>query len=54
MHTWRMTGPSGPMDTSAPTRAKAWSNIRYRLVMECGMSWYSAARYDHADLEMVE
>lgn len=51
MITWRMTGPSGPMETTAPTRAKAWSNLRYRLATEYGMGWYRASRYDHSDLK---
>ena len=53
MKTWRMMGPGGPMETVAATAAKAWSNLRYRLVHECGMSWYAAGAYDHSDLREV-
>lgn len=53
MRTWRMTGPDGPMETVAPTREKAWGNLRYRLATECGMGWCRASRYDHSDLEEV-
>lgn len=48
-----MRGPSGVMATMATTKAKAWSNLRYRLVHECGMSWYAAREYDHRDLREV-
>jgi len=50
MRTWTVLGPSGRMDTMAATKRKAESNIRYRLVHECGMSWHDAARYDLDDL----
>lgn len=53
MKTWRMMGPSGPMETMAATAAKAWSNLRYRLVKEYGMSWYAAGAYDHSDLKAI-
>lgn len=53
MKTYRMTGPSGPMETTAATAAKAWSNLRYRLVREYGMSWYAASAYDHSDLKEI-
>ncbi len=53
MKSYRMMGPSGPMETVAPSKAKAWSNLRYRLVHECGMSWYAARDYDHRDLREV-
>ena len=53
MKTYRMTGPSGPMETTAATAAKAWSNLRYRLVHEYGMSRYAASVYDHSDLKAV-
>lgn len=50
MRTWTVLGPSGRMDTMAITKRKAKSNIRYRLVHECGMTWYDAARYDLSDM----
>lgn len=53
MKTFRMMGPSGPMETTAPSPAKAWSNFRYRLVRECGLSWCEASRYDHSDLKEI-
>ena len=53
MKTYRMMGPSGPMETTAATAAKAWSNLRYRLIHEYGMSWYAASMYDHSDLKAV-
>ena len=53
MKTYRMAGPGGPMETTAPSVAKAWSNFRYRLIYECGLSWYEASRYDHSDLKAV-
>lgn len=54
MKLFQMIGPSGPMKTVAPSLAKAWSNIRYRLVHEYGLSWYAASRYDHSDLKEVQ
>ena len=53
MKTWRMMGPSGPMETVAPTPEKAWSNFRWRLEREYGMSRYAAASYDRSDLREV-
>lgn len=53
MKTFRMMGPSGPMETTAPSLTKAWSNLRYRLIHEYGLSWYEASRYDHSDLKAV-
>lgn len=53
MKTFRMAGPSGPVETVAPNLRKAWANIRYRLIREYGMSWYAASRYDHSDLKEV-
>ena len=53
MYQWKMMGPSGPVETVAATVEKAWSNIRYRLVKEYGMSWYRAREYDHRDLKRV-
>lgn len=53
MKTYRMTGPSGPMETTAPSLAKARSNLRYLLVRECGLSWYEAREYDMRDLKAV-
>ena len=53
MKTYRMMGPGGPMETTAATAAKAWSNLRYRLIREYGLSWYEASRYDHSDLKAV-
>lgn len=53
MKTYRMMGPGGPMETTAPSLGKAWSNIRYRLIRECGLSWYAASRYDHSDLKAI-
>ena len=53
MKKFRMTGPSGPMETMAPTKAKAWSNLRYRLACECGLGWYRASQWDHSDLHEV-
>ena len=53
MKKYRMTGPSGPMETTAPTPAKAWSNFRWRLEREYGMSRYAAASYDRSDLREV-
>lgn len=53
MKTFRMMGPSGPMETTAPDIRKAWSNLRYRLIRECGLSWYEASQYDHSDLKEV-
>lgn len=54
MRKYRMKGPGGDwMVTVAPSPAKARSNLRYRLVSECGMSWYDAARFDMRDLEAV-
>lgn len=54
MQTWKMMGPSGPMETTAATEEKAWANLRYRLVKECGMSWYRAREYDHRDLKRAD
>ena len=53
MKTYGMMGPNGPMETTATTAAKAWSNLRYRLIHEYGMSWYAASVYDHSDLKAV-
>ena len=50
---FEMRGPSGIMATMAPTIEKAWSNIRFRLINEYGMSWYAASVYDHSDLKAV-
>ena len=50
---FEMHGPSGIMATMAPTIEKAWSNIRFRLINEYGMSWYAASVYDHSDLKAV-
>ena len=48
---WRMKGPGGEtMETVAPTEAKAWGNLRFRLREEYGMSKYAAAEYDRRDL----
>ena len=49
MKTFRMMGPRGPMETTASTAAKAWSNLRYPLIHEDGMSWYAASVYEHSD-----
>ena len=54
MHRYRMRGPSGPMETVAASATKARSNLRYRLVHECGMSWYDASEYDMSDLKVVD
>lgn len=55
MKKYRMMGPgSEVLITTAPSLAKAWSNIRYRLVKDFGLSWYKAANYDHSDLEEVK
>ena len=53
MKTFRMMGPSGPMETTAATAAKAWSNLRCRLIHGYGMSWYAASVYDHSDLKAM-
>ena len=51
---WRMKGPGGEiMETVAPTEAKAWGNLRFRLREEYGMSRYAAAEYDRRDLREV-
>lgn len=50
---FEMHGPSGIMATMAPNIRKAWSNLRFRLVNEYGMSWYAASVYDHSDLKAV-
>ena len=50
MRTWTVLGPSGRMVTIALTMKKAKNNIRYRLVHECGMTWYNATRYDLSDM----
>ena len=54
MHRYRMMGPSGPMETVAASPAKAKSNFRYRLVHECGLSWFESGRYDCSDLKAVD
>lgn len=41
------------METLAPSRAKAKANLTYRLVHECGMSWFAARSYDMSDLAMA-
>ena len=51
--TYRMMGPGGPMETTAPSLEKAKSNLRYRLVRECGLSWYEAREYDMRDLKAI-
>ena len=51
---FEMHGPSGIMATMAPTIEKAWSNLRFRLIHECGMSWFEAREYDHRDLHEVQ
>lgn len=51
---YEIYGPSGKMVTMATSEAKAWANFRYRLVKECGMSWYSASSWDHSDLKAVD
>lgn len=53
MKTYRMMGPSGPMETTAPSLEKAKSNLRYRLVCEYGLSWYKAREYDMRDLKAI-
>ena len=53
MKTYRMMGPGGPMETTAPSLEKAKSNLRYRLVRECGLSWYEAREYDMRDLRAI-
>lgn len=53
MKVFRMMGPSGPMETAAPDIRKAWSNLRYRLIRECGLSWYEASVYNHSNLKEV-
>lgn len=50
---FEMHGPSGIMATMAPTIEKAWSNLRFRLIHEYGMSWFEAREYDHRDLHEV-
>lgn len=54
LKTWRAMGPSGPMETMAYTKAKAESNLRYRLMAEYGLSRYNAREYDLSDLEEVK
>lgn len=51
--TYRMMGPSGPMETTAPSLEKAKSNLRYRLVCKYGLSWYEAREYDMRDLKAI-
>ena len=46
---WVARGPSGPMETTAPTRAAAIRNFRYRLVSECHMNPFVAKDYDLSD-----
>lgn len=46
---WVARGPSGPMETTAPTRAAAIRNLRYRLVHECHMHPFVAKDYDLSD-----
>lgn len=41
------------METTTPDIRKTWSNLRYRLIRECGLSWYAASRYDYSDLKEV-
>ena len=50
---YEMHGPSSVMATMAPNIRKAWSNLRFRLVRECGLSWYRAREYDRRDLHEV-
>ena len=54
MKKYRMEGPSGPMETMARNAREAWNHLRFRLVRECGLSWYDAGRYDHRDLKAVD
>lgn len=54
MHRYRMLGPSGPMETMAKSVAKARQNFMYRLVHECGMSWYDAREYDFSDIRIAD
>lgn len=46
-------GPSGPMETMAVSKAKAISNLRWRLVVECHMTSYNARTYDLSDCREV-
>lgn len=47
---WRATGPSGPMETTAATKAEAERNLRYRLHRAYRMSVWDARRFDFSDL----
>lgn len=51
---WRAKDPSGEwMETTAPSRKKAESNLRYRLGRDYGMSRFRAREYDLSDIEEV-
>ena len=55
MKKYRMKGPDGTWwETVAASAAKARCNFRYRLVHECGMSWFAAREYDMSDLKMAD
>lgn len=54
MHRYRMMGPSGPMETVAASAAKARCNFRYRLVHECGLTWFKAREYDMSSLKIAD
>lgn len=54
MRKFVMMGPSGRMETTAPTPEKAKQNFRFRLAKEYGMGWYRAREYDFSDLKEVK
>lgn len=53
MRTYRVTGPSGPMETVAASPEKARANFRWRLSRDCGMSRFAARDYDLSDMREV-
>lgn len=53
MKTYRVMGPSGPMETVATSPEKARANFRWRLSSECGLSRFAARDYDLSDMKEV-
>lgn len=53
MKTYRVMGPSGPMETTAASPKKARANFRWRLSSECGMTRFAAKSYDLSDMKEI-
>ena len=53
MNVYEGFGPSGRMETTAESMEDARNNLKYRLHVECHMTWYDANRFDLSPIRMV-